>query len=59
MVEKTITRKYSFGAHEIRDALLLYMKDRDFPLPSKVQNGEHFTMNPNGATIEWTEKSEQ
>lgn len=56
-MQKTLTRRYEFSLQEVRDAMLLLMKEKDLPLPPAVNPGNS-TLTEDGFTISWVEENE-
>ncbi len=57
-MEKVIHRKLSFSADEIKQALIMWLKDRDHPYPNGTESPSEFKLLQHGAEMSWQETSE-
>ncbi len=59
-MKRTIQRSYEIAQHDINEAILIWLKSKDMPVPMYVGNagGVKWTPQPNGMKIEWTEEDE-
>lgn len=57
-MQRYIHRRLGFAGHEIKEALVRLLQERDYPYPAPSVCDVKFTLTENGATLEWTEDCE-